>query len=178
MYSSWQSVSLYLISIYFSFFRKCLKKVKTLKIVAKSRSASAYGVWFEFTFEKIQQDLWCLESWSWFFFSKFLCPELEFHTMIPVFVSLMYWKLGMMVALIFHWLNWVRFSFLNYVSWYTSNRILKSSNCVSLFPLIGCVICFVLLNNASVKYQAKPVIIYTSTKTEESFLSALQQSGN
>ncbi|XVF77406.1 hypothetical protein PTKIN_Ptkin14bG0040500 [Pterospermum kingtungense] len=27
-----------------------------------------------------------------------------------------------------------------------------------------------------VKYQAKPVIIYTSTKTEESFLSALQQS--
>lgn len=28
-----------------------------------------------------------------------------------------------------------------------------------------------------VKYQAKPLIIYTSTKTEESFLSALQRSG-
>lgn len=28
-----------------------------------------------------------------------------------------------------------------------------------------------------VKYQAKPLIIYTSTKTEECFLSALQRSG-
>lgn len=29
----------------------------------------------------------------------------------------------------------------------------------------------------SVKYQAKPVIIYTSTKSEDSFLCALQRSG-
>lgn len=29
----------------------------------------------------------------------------------------------------------------------------------------------------SVKYQAKPLIIYTSTKSEEPFLRALQRSG-
>jgi len=29
----------------------------------------------------------------------------------------------------------------------------------------------------AVKYQANPLVIYTSTKSEESFLSALQQSG-
>ncbi|KAF9672573.1 hypothetical protein SADUNF_Sadunf11G0056200 [Salix dunnii] len=37
------------------------------------------------------------------------------------------------------------------------------------FPLID-------LDTGSVKYQAKPLTIYTSTKSEESFLSALQQS--
>lgn len=30
---------------------------------------------------------------------------------------------------------------------------------------------------ATVKYQAKPLIIYTSSKSEESFISALQRSG-
>jgi DNA mismatch repair protein MSH5 len=29
----------------------------------------------------------------------------------------------------------------------------------------------------AVKYQANPLVIYTSTKCEESFLAALQQSG-
>lgn len=32
-------------------------------------------------------------------------------------------------------------------------------------------------NICSVKYQARPLIIYTSTKSEESFVSALQRSG-
>ena len=36
------------------------------------------------------------------------------------------------------------------------------------FILFGCII-------GSVKYQAKPLIIYTSTKSEESFLCALQR---
>jgi hypothetical protein len=38
------------------------------------------------------------------------------------------------------------------------------------FILFGCII-------GSVKYQAKPLIIYTSTKSEESFLCALQRGG-
>lgn len=41
---------------------------------------------------------------------------------------------------------------------------------LSYYFLFGC-------TTDSVKYQAQPQIIYTSTKSEESFLSALQRSG-
>lgn len=35
-----------------------------------------------------------------------------------------------------------------------------------------------LIYRVSVKYQVNPLIIYTSTKTDESLLAALQQNGN
>lgn len=38
--------------------------------------------------------------------------------------------------------------------------------------------CLLASMTSTVKYQANPLVIYTSTKSEESFLAALQQSGN
>lgn len=53
-------------------------------------------------------------------------------------------------------------------------NIVKVCFCI---PMFLCISHILFESNCSVKYQAKPRIIYASTKTEESFISALERSG-
>lgn len=71
------------------------------------------------------------------------------------------------------------FPFLFPMLFYYLYFILSAFKCGSLVSLLlfKQLFCF-LIYHVPVKYQVKPLIIYTSTKSDESLITALQQNGN
>lgn len=100
--------------------------------------------------------------------------------MMPLHANSMYWKSWRMEVMNFPWLIWVWALLLH--SWGSVRASTKYSRETALEQTWFLVLCILYdihlkLDSFSVKYQAKPGTIYTSTKSEESFLSALQRSG-